>query len=390
MPRSTTPPPTGPPADRPAQRSGELEPPARRGAEEPPGSGARLRSAGEKCLWLLVIGATIYAALWLASELRLVVLPVLLALVIATFLAPPVAWAQRHGVPRALATLGALMAAIAAVCGLGAIIWRALADVDELDVSLAGGIERVERWLADGPLGLSDAQISLAIDRLQEAIRDQLGTLSQSAVAGALTVLEVFGGLLLAVVLLFFLLKDGDRIFGWLVDLAPRERRHDVRELGRRIWGALGGFLRGQTVVAVFDATFIALALVLLGVPLVMPLALLTFFGAYIPILGATLAGAAAALVALVAEGPTIALLVVGAIVLVQQLEGNVLQPVVVGRAVDVHPLAVLLSVTTGFVLGGIVGAMVAAPILAVGAAVLRYVREPAGGDAPAQPPAST
>ncbi|HWI09289.1 MAG TPA: AI-2E family transporter [Solirubrobacteraceae bacterium] len=375
MPRTTTSPRLESPADRTARRSAETEPPAR-GADEASDGALRLRRIGERCLWLLVVGGTIYAGLWIASELRLVVLPVLLALVLATFFAPPVAWARRRGVPRAVAALGALVAALAAACAMGAIIWRGIADLDELDVSLAGGLERIERWLADGPLGLSDSQISLALDRLQDAIGDQLGALSQTAVAGAFAVLEVLGGVLLAIVLLFFFLKDGDRIFAWLTGLAPRRRRQDVHELGQRVWSALGGFLRGQTVVAAFDATFIALALVLLGVPLVMPLALLTFVGAYIPIVGATLAGAAAALVALVAEGPAIALLVVVAIVLVQQLEGNVLQPIVVGRAVDVHPVAVLLGVTAGFVLGGIIGAMVAAPILAVGAAVLRYARE--------------
>jgi putative heme transporter len=151
--------------------------------------------------------------------------------------------------------------------------------------------------------------------------------------------------------------------------------------MGRRSWRALGGFLRGQTLVAVFDAVFIGLALVVVGVPLVLALAVLTFFGAYIPIIGAVVPGAAAALVALETDGVTTALAVVVAI-LVVQIDANVFQPVVVGRAVEVHPVAILLGVTAGGVLAGIVGAMVAAPVVAVGAAILGYLRE-RGDEAP-------
>jgi putative heme transporter len=152
--------------------------------------------------------------------------------------------------------------------------------------------------------------------------------------------------------------------------------------MGRRSWRALGGFLRGQTLVAVFDAVFIGLALVVVGVPLVLALAVLTFFGAYIPIIGAVVPGAAAALVALETDGVTTALAVVVAILVVQQIDANVFQPVVVGRAVEVHPVAILLGVTAGGVLAGIVGAMVAAPVVAVGAAILGYLRE-RGDEAP-------
>jgi len=143
-------------------------------------------------------------------------------------------------------------------------------------------------------------------------------------------------------------------------------------------------FLRGQTIVALFDAVFIGLALVLIGVPLVLPLALLTFFGAYVPILGATVAGSAAALVALFAEGPVAALLVIAAILAVQQIEGNVLQPYVVGRSVHVHPVAILLGITAGGVLAGIIGVMVAGPAVAVGGALLRFLRDEPGADASA------
>ena len=261
--------------------------------------------------------------------------------------------------------------------GIGAaIIPPTVNRIGALDVSLSGGLDEVERWLSDSPLPLTDNQAASVVGELQDAISGQLSALADTAVSGALLTLEVVAGLGLTIVLLFFFLRDGGGLWRWCTSLTPPHRRADVEELGRRSWEALGGFVRGQTVVALFDAVFIGISLAVLGVPLVLPLAVITFFGAYVPIVGATVAGAAAALVALVTEGPATALAVVGAIIVVQQVEGNILQPVVVGRATDVHPVAVLLGVTTGAVLAGIVGAMVAAPTVAVGAAILGYLRE--------------
>jgi predicted PurR-regulated permease PerM len=179
----------------------------------------------------------------------------------------------------------------------------------------------------------------------------------------------------LALVLLFFLLKDGERIWGWVIDLVPSGHRDDARAIGDRAWATLGGYLRGVTLVALFDAVFIALTLIVVGVPFVLPLALLTFIGAYVPIVGAFVAGLAAVLVALVALGTQAALVVAAAVVVVQQVESNFFQPVVMGRTVRVHPVAILLAVTAGGVVGGIIGAIIATPIVGVAAAVLRYLR---------------
>lgn len=336
----------------------------------------RLRRLGETCLWLLVIGATVYAALRLASELRLVVLAILLAIVLATFLELPAAALRRLGLPDGLAALLVVLVALVVLAALAALVWTGLSDVDEFDVSLNDGIEEVQDWLQQGPVGLSDADINRSVDRIQETVRSNMSAITTGAISGAVLLVEVLVGLLLALVLLFFLLKDGDRIWRWLVSLAPSSRRGDVEELGARCWRALGGFLRGQTIVALFDAVLIGLALVIIGVPFVIPLALLTFFGAYVPVIGATVTGLAAVLVALVANGPVAALLVLAAIIAVQQLEGNVLEPVVVGRAVDAHPIAILLGVSAGGVTAGIIGAMVAAPAVAVAAATLGFMRE--------------
>ena len=160
----------------------------------------------------------------------------------------------------------------------------------------------------------------------------------------------------------FFFLKDGDRMWDWLCGLFAPEQRDAVREIGARSWATLGGWLRGQGLVALFDATFIGLALVIVGTPLVLPLVVLTFLGAFIPIVGAFAAGAAAVLVALVFQGLTEALIVLAAIIVVQQVESNVFAPVIVGRVVGVHPVAILLAVTVGLTLGGIIGALVAPP----------------------------
>lgn len=336
----------------------------------------RLRRLGETCLWLLVIGAAVYAALRLAAELRLVVLPVLLAVVLATFLELPAGALRRRGLPNALAALLVVLAALVVLVALGTLVWNGLSEVEELDVSLSDGIEEVQDWLREGPVGLSDGEINRAVDDIQEQVRSNVSAITTGAISGAVLLVEVLAGLLLTLVLLFFLLKDGDRIWRWLVSLAPRARRPDVEELGSRSWTALGGFLRGQTIVALFDAVLIGLALVVIGVPFVIPLALLTFFGAFVPFVGATVTGLAAVLVALVANGPIAALLVLAAIIAVQQLEGNVLEPVVVGRAVHAHPIAILLGVTAGAVTAGIIGAMVAAPAVAVATATLGFIRD--------------
>lgn len=331
---------------------------------------------GEVCLWALIIGATVLAALWLLARLRLVVLPVLLALVLTTMLAPPAAWLKRRGLPDGLAALVALLAGLLLIAGgLTLIAPSVTKGFDQLDLSISSGLEEVQRWLTNGPLQLSDARVTGALERLQDQLRENVSALTQGALAGALLVAEVIATVLIAIVLAFFFVKDGPQIWRWLSELAPAGRRATIDHAGRASWKALGGFLRGQSMVAVFDAVFIALALVLIGVPLVLPLAILTFAGAYVPVVGATVAGVAAGLVALVTQGAVDMLLVGAAVIVVQQFEGNVLQPYVVGRTVRVHPVAILLALTTGGVIGGILGVIVAAPAAAVVAAVLRVVR---------------
>jgi predicted PurR-regulated permease PerM len=344
----------------------------------------RLRRLGETCLWLLVIGAAVIVVLHVAARLRLVVLPLALAIVLSTFLTPAVAWLRARGWRDGIAAFAVLAAALLVLAGVVALVVPPVVDrFADLEVGFTGGIDEIQEWLAESPLPLSSEQVAEAIDRAQRQLSESFDAIAGQVVSGAVLVVEALAGLLLAVVVLFFLLKDGERIWEWLVGLAPPARRADADAIGQRAWAALAGFMRGQTLVALFDALLIGAALAIIGVPLVMPLAVLTFFGAYVPVLGATVAGLLAVLVALVSNGVVAAAAVLAAILLVQQLEGNVFGPVVVGRAVHAHPVAILLGVTAGAVLAGVIGAMVAAPLVAVSAAVLRYLREAAGGAQP-------
>ena len=328
----------------------------------PPG----LRLASELSWRFLVVATAIVVLALLLARLRLVVLPLFVALLLATVLWPVVDALRRRRWPRALAALAVLAAGVAVVAGVAAAIVPPVAgEVDDLDAGVRGGAERLEEWLVEGPLGLSEGQVGDVVERGERQLRENASAIAGGAVSGAVVFLEVAAGAVLTVVLLFFLLKDGDRIWRWVRRLFPVEARDEVDEVGARVWRVLGGFVRGTALVALADAVGIGLALWAIGVPLVLPLALLTFVGGFIPLVGATVAGFAAVMVALVSNGFAAALLVVGAVVAVQQLEGHVLQPFVVGRNVALHPVAVLLAVAAGGILWGILGAFVAVPITA-------------------------
>lgn len=334
--------------------------------------------------WRLLIAATVAAvAIWLLVRLRLVVLPTFLALFAAALLHPVFEWLERLRIPPAAAAFATVTGAVALLAGLAVVVVPPFADqLADLEQDLEAGIDDLEAWLDTGPLNLTAAQIDDAVDQGLERLRDNADTIASGALSGVLTAVEVLAGLLLALVLTFFFLKDGDRLWRAVVGLFPAPRRRDLEQIGLRVWPMLRRYIGGVTIVALVDAVFIGLALVLLGVPAALPLAIFVFFGAYVPIVGAVATGALAVLVALVSEGPLTALGVLGAVIAVQQLEGNVLQPVVVGRAIALHPVVVLLAVTTGAVVWGIVGALVAVPIAMVVARVGGYLRdrERAGG----------
>ena len=215
------------------------------------------------------------------------------------------------------------------------------------------------------------------VEQLVATLRNNQGGIASGALNVTAAAIEVVGGIFLALFLTFFFLYDGQRIWRWVVELFPDTVAYDVWQAGRRAWTTLTGYVRGTMVVAFVDAVFIGLAVALVGVPLAVPIGALVFLGAFVPLVGATVTGAVAVLVALVAQGLGPALIVLGAVILVQQLEGHILQPFVLGRAVRLHPVAVALAVTTGGILAGIGGAIVAVPLVAVVNSVAVYlVRE--------------
>jgi putative heme transporter len=252
---------------------------------------------------------------------------------------------------------------------LSALAWLVAGEFDDLLDTIEEAYDDLSSWL------LTNFDITTpTFDELVDRIGDWATTIDYGATTFALV--EVVGGALLAMVALFFYLRDGDRLGRFALQLTPQRYRDDATEVGQRVWGSLGGYFRGQIIVAAVDAFFIGIGLWILGVPLAAPLALLVFFGGLFPIVGAFVAGAVAVLVALADSGIGLALAVLVLNVAVQQLEGNLLEPVIVGRATHLHPLAILAGLTTGAVLYGLAGAFFAVPFLAAGVRIVSYFLE--------------
>jgi predicted PurR-regulated permease PerM len=328
---------------------------------------------------LLVVVAALYVIGVVASYLAAVVVPVAVALLLAALLSPAVHRVATLGVPRGIATALVMVGGIALLGGvLTFVVITFVRGVPALAAELSTSVDTIARWLSTGPLHLSAQQLS----GVQATV---LGTLSanQSAItAGALTTAATLGetvteALLVLFVLLFFL-HGGPGIWQFLLGVVPDDVRTRVDVAGRRGVAALVSYVRATAVVAVVDAVAIGIGLVVLGVPLAVPLAALVFLGAFVPIIGALLAGGAAVLIALVANGPVTALIVLGIIIAIMQLEGHVLQPLLLGRAVKLHPLAVVLVIAAGLVVAGIAGALFAVPLLAVLNSGIRSLLSPA------------
>jgi predicted PurR-regulated permease PerM len=248
-----------------------------------------------------------------------------------------------------------------------------IARLSELGTSVQEGAHRVAYEVGDRAAGMSRPEVDRTIENAVSRVRDRLGG---TAMAGVTSAAGALASLVLIAFLAFFLVKDGRRIWAYVVDLLPADRRAAVSEVGERAWTVLTAYTRGVVFVATVDAVLIGAALLILGIPLALPLIVLTWVAAFFPIVGAVTAGAAAVLVALVADGPTAALIVLAVIVLVQQVEGNVLYPVVVGPRLKLHPIVVLMSVALGGTLAGIPGAFLAVPAATVAAAIVTYARE--------------
>jgi predicted PurR-regulated permease PerM len=319
--------------------------------------------------WRLVIVAVAAAMLlYVVGKLHQVVVPVSIALLLTALLAPLVNWLRdRAHLHRSLATSVAMIAGLAVVAGvLTLVITEFMSSWDQLSQQAQGGLQQIQDWLKKGPLHLSDKQLDSGIGAAQQWLKDHRATLTTGALSTATTGLEVIASIFLILFTTFFFLRDGKRIWRFLVGLLPASAREPLGTAGEQSWQTLVAYVRATVLVAFIDAVGIGIGLVILRVDVAFALAALVFLGAFIPIVGATLSGTVAVLVALVTRGPVVALLVIAVVIGVQQLEGHVLQPVIMGRAVSVHPLAVIIAIATGVVLAGIIGALVAVPILAV------------------------
>jgi putative heme transporter len=246
-------------------------------------------------------------------------------------------------------------------------------QTDELGTQLEEGVAEVERWLETGPHGVDDPDLRGAVDT---AIDRVLDTDPGPLVDGVTLAAEFLAGMLLAVVMEFFFVKDGPRIVYWVAGHLPAQRHVQARRAGAAAWAALGAYVRGTLVVGVVNGTVIGVGLVVLGVPLALPLGIITAVSAFFPLVGAVVAGTLAALVALVAGGVVDALVVVGLTVAVQQIEGDVLSPVVMGRALRLHPLVILIALTAGAITAGLLGAFLAVPLTGVAVAATAAARQ--------------
>jgi putative heme transporter len=326
--------------------------------------------------WALVGVAVVLAILgYVASALTIVIVPVVLALFPATLLAPVADRLRRFGLPSAVAALLSLLLGLVVFFGvLAGAIALVVAQLPELLESAAEGIGQIEAWLEDDPLGIGVEGFGDLLAFAQEQL-GEAGDLAGQASTAAVLAFEVVAGLLLLFVVLFFYLKDGRRLRDAIVTTVPERRQPLVRESLDRSWTTLSGYVQGQLLVALVDAVAIGIGLLVLGVPLALPLAILVLFGGLFPIVGAVATGALAVLVALADGGLTTALIVLAIVVAVQQLEGNVLEPLILGRTIHLHPLVVVTSITAGAAVLGILGAFLAVPVAAIVARVVDLLR---------------
>lgn len=325
---------------------------------------------------ILVAGAGLALAAYVVVQLYVVVVPVVLALFFAAVLEPLAARLRRRGWRPSLAA-GAVFVATLIVLGL-LVTWIATAvagQFEDVGQEVDQGVEEVKEWLQRDPLNLSPERIEQLQDDLIKGIQPGSAGLSARVARRARAVTEVAGGIVLFLFTLFFVIKDGHWIADWFRDRVPPAYHDDAVSLVGRARRIMRQYVMATALTGFIDGLLIAIALLVLGVPLVLPLAVLTFLGGFFPIVGATLAGLVAALVALVSGGPTTALIVVGVTIAVQQVEGNLLQPLILERAVRLHPLVTAWAVGAGLLVAGLVGAFLSVPLVAIAAAWVSYYR---------------
>jgi predicted PurR-regulated permease PerM len=337
----------------------------------------RLGTVGIRSLQILAILALAAVAVLGMIQLKLVVIPVLIAIVIAAAAAPVIGWLRRF-MPPILAAWVTLLSGIVIFGGvITLIVFAVRGQWDDLSSSALKGIDQLYDYLLNGPLPIDQKQIEDARDAVIDFVTSaQFGS---GALAGVSAAANIITGALLVFVILFFFLKDGDTIWEFFLRPFDGERLERGRRIGHTAVRVLGGYVRGTAIIAFVDAFFIGLGLVILQVPLALPLAVIVFVASFVPLVGATVASGLAALVALVGteNGPVVALIVIAIAIGVNQLEGNFLQPVVMAQSLKLHPLVILVALTAGTIVAGIIGAVLAVPIAAVSWAIIKVWKSP-------------
>lgn len=333
------------------------------------------KSAAKFALRMLVIAVFVFAVGKLIGALWAGILPAILALIICTVLAPIATWMRRHKVPSGLAAIITLLGFVALLAAVLMLIAPDMVSHSRiLYLQALEGIQRLQLWLQNPPLNMNPEDLSEAINEIAQWAQNQAGAIAGSVFSGIGTAAGLSVTLMVITVLTFFFLKDGHRFLPWLRSATGGRSGLHATELLTRAWNTLSGFIRAQAIVSMVDAVFIGVGIWLVGVPMAFTLSVITFICGFIPIVGAVVAGTLAVLVALVSLGFTEALIVLAIVIVVQQLEGNVLSPMLQSRAMDLHPVIVLISVTVGGGLFGLVGAFLAVPVAAMIAVAYRYV----------------
>lgn len=335
-----------------------------------------MRVAGEAAWRLLVLAGMLWVLMRVISAVQLVVMAFVAALLITALLEPTVAYLKRVGVPRGVATA---LTAISGFVLMGLVgwfvVWQVVENIDDLSNRVTDGINELKRWLLNSPFHVTEDQINDLAKSLSDAVGSNTEEITSAGLQGVTVIVELLTGIFLTMFSTLFLLYDGKKVWQWSLKLVPAQAREGVAGAGPRAWHTLTAYVRGTVLVALIDALFIGLGLYFLEVPLAVPLAVIIFLGAFIPLVGAVISGALAVVVALVTQDVFTALMVLIIVLGVQQIEGHVLQPFILGRAVRVHPLAVVLAVAAGGLVAGIAGAVVAVPLVAVTNSVVGYLR---------------
>ncbi|WP_369391606.1 AI-2E family transporter [Streptomyces sp. CG1] len=359
-----------PPAPRPAPPAGPRPDPA----EAVPWG---VRVAAEAGWRLLVLAGTLWVLMRVISAVQLVVFAFVIALLVTALLQPTVARLTRRGVPRGPATALTAISGFVVIGLMGWFVtWQVMENIDTLSSQIQSGIDDLRNWLLKSPFHVTDKQINQIAKNLREAIGANTDQITSAGLEGVQVIVDFLTSLLLVFFSTLFLLYDGKRIWEWFLKLVPAAARPGVAGAGPRAWRTLTAYVRGTVLVALIDATFIGIGIYCLNVPMAVPLAVFIFLFSFIPLVGAVASGALAVIVALVTQGVFTAVMTLVVVLAVQQIEGHVLQPFILGRAVRVHPLAVVLTVAAGGMVAGIGGAVVAVPLVAVTNTVVGYLRQ--------------